>query len=51
MKSIKFIFAAFFISLFLISCTSDSSDEELYMPESEYATGDDGQADIIRDRD
>jgi hypothetical protein len=52
MKSIKFIFAAFFISLFLISCTADSaSDDELFLPENEVATGGDTEADIMRTRD
>ncbi|WP_456376830.1 hypothetical protein [Lutibacter sp.] len=53
MKSIKFIFAFFLFSIFLTSCTSDnlSVDETLYQQDSLFATGDDGAADIDRDRD
>jgi len=58
MKSIKFIFA---FSLFLMAftaCTSDdqlSVDETLYNPNTidntVYATGDEGTAEVMNDRD
>jgi len=53
MKSIKFIFAFLLLSASFISCTSDSiaADEELYAPDTVFATGEDGAADVIRTRD
>jgi hypothetical protein len=53
MKSIKFIFAFLLVSTVFISCSSDSiaADDELYTPDTVFATGDDGTADIMRTRD
>jgi len=52
MKSIKFIFAIFSISLLLTACsaTSISEDEELYAAEELQMIGDESSAEIDRDR-
>lgn len=53
MKSIKYIFAVAVLSITLASCSATSMDEddEIYALEEVQATGADGEADVIRNRD
>jgi hypothetical protein len=51
MKAIKFIFAILLISNFAISCSNDSSeDDELYAQEQVQATGEEGYATVMTER-
>ncbi len=52
MKAIKFIFAILLFSNVVISCSADSSDDELYATEQQVqATGEESAATIDRSRE